>query len=296
MDKKSDNGKQNIYNLEAEQSVIGACLIDKESVFLSMEDLKPEDFYRKDNQIIFEAIYNLFNLNQPVDVITVKEELNRMKKYENVGGIKYLSYLTDIIPTTSNIEKYIKIVKEKSIKRNLILIANEIIDNGNDSSIQVEELLEFAEKKVFDISNGSIKKSYRHIKDIMIDTIQELEDMNKNKRKITGVSTGFYDLDRKISGLKKSNLIILAARPGMGKSALAVNMAVNVAKHANKAVAIFNLEMKDTEINSRILSSESDMGRVIGKSGKIAKAIRTLIQATAFNKGIRRVKINIDGF
>ena len=222
-----------------------------------MEELKPQDFHRKDNQIIFQAICNLFNLNQPVDVITVKEELNRMKKYENVGGIKYLSYLTDIIPTTSNIEKYIEIVKEKSIKRNLILIANEIIDNGNDSSIQIEELLELAEKKIFDISNGSIKKSYRHIKDIMIDTIQELEDMNKNKRKITGISTGFYDLDRKISGLKKSNLIILAARPGMGKSALAVNVAVNVAKYANKAVAIFNLEMKDTEINSRILSSES---------------------------------------
>lgn len=257
MNRENEIKKESIFNLEAEQSVLGCCLIDKEAVFLSMEELKPEDFYRKDNQVIFQAIYNLFNMDQAIDIITVKEELNKMKKYENVGGIEYLSYLTDVIPIAANVEKYIKIVKEKSIKRNLILIANEIIDNGNDSSIQVEELLELAERKIFDISNGSIKKSYRHIKDIMIDTMQELEEMNKNKRKMVGISTGFYDLDRRISGLKKSNLIILAARPGMGKSALAVNIAVNVAKHENKGVAIFNLEMKDTEINNRILSSEA---------------------------------------
>ena len=259
MERKSEIGNQSIFNLEAEQSILGSCLIDKESVFLSMEELKPEDFHKKDNQVIFQAICNLFNLDQPIDVITVKEELNKMKKYESIGGIKYLSYLTDIVPTTSNIDRYIKIVKEKAIKRNLILIANEIIDNGNDNSVLTEELLELAEKKIFDISNGSIKKSYRHIRDIMFDSIQELEYMTKNKRKITGISTGFYDLDRKISGLKKSNLIILAARPGMGKSALAVNIAVNVAKHENKGVAIFNLEMKDTEINNRILSSEANV-------------------------------------
>ena len=135
------NNKRLIFSLEAEQAVLGSCLIDKEAVFLSMETLKVDDFYRGDNKIIFEAITNLFNTEQQIDIITVKEELTSMKKYENVGGLEYLSYLTDSVPLISNVEKYIKIIKEYSIRRNLIQISNEIIDNGQDISISTEELL-----------------------------------------------------------------------------------------------------------------------------------------------------------
>lgn len=211
------NNKRLIFNLEAEQAVLGSCLIDKEAVFLSMETLKVDDFYRGDNKIIFEAITNLFNTEQQIDIITVKEELTSMKKYENVGGLEYLSYLTDSVPLISNVEKYIKIIKEYSIRRNLIQISNEIIDNGQDISISTEELLTLAEKRIYEISNGTLKKTYRIIKDIMLDSIKEIEELQNRGRKIAGLSSGFYDLDRKISGLKKSNLIILAARPGMRK-------------------------------------------------------------------------------
>jgi len=209
------NNNELKYNLEAEQAILGSCLIDKEAVFLSMEMLKADDFYREDNKIIFQAITNLFNKSQAIDIITVKEELNSMKKIENVGGLEYLSYLTDVVPVISNVEKYIKIIKEYSIKRNLIKISNEIIVSGNDASISAQELLTLAEKRIYDVSSGTLKKSYRIIKDIMIDSIKELEEIQKNGKKIAGIPTGFYDLDRKISGLKKSNLIILAARPGM---------------------------------------------------------------------------------
>ena len=211
------NNKRLIFSLEAEQAVLGSCLIDKEAVFLSMETLKVDDFYRGDNKIIFEAITNLFNTEQQIDIITVKEELTSMKKYENVGGLEYLSYLTDSVPLISNVEKYIKIIKEYSIRRNLIQISNEIIDNGQDISISTEELLTLAEKRIYEISNGTLKKTYRIIKDIMLDSIKEIEELQNRGRKIAGLSSGFYDLDRKISGLKKSNLIILAARPGMRK-------------------------------------------------------------------------------
>ena len=251
--------KTAIYSVEAEQSILGSCLISKEAVVLSLETLKPDDFYRNDNKIIFQAIYNLFNLDQPIDIVTVKEELNTLKKLEVVGGLEYLSNLVDVVPTTQNIEKYIRIVKSKAIKRNLINIANEIIEDGYDASVSEEELLSLAERKIFEVSEGTIKKTYRSIKEIMQDSIKEIEEMHNRKNKLAGIPTGFYDLDRKISGLKKSNLIILAARPGMGKSALAMNIAVNVAKKEKKGVLVFNLEMSDIDINNRIISAEGSI-------------------------------------
>lgn len=171
--------------------------------------------------------------------------------------MEYLVYLTDSVPIINNTENYIKIVKERAVKRNLITIGNEIVNYGYDAAVTKDELISYAEKKIFDVANGTIKKTYRHIRDIMIDSLKGLEDAANKKNKMAGISTGFYDLDKKISGLKNSNLIILAARPGMGKSAFAVNIAVNVAKYEKKGVLIFNLEMKDVEINNRILSSEA---------------------------------------
>ncbi len=248
--------KDAIYSLEAEQSILGSCLISKEAVVSSLEVLNPNDFYRNDNKIVFDAICNLFNKDEAIDIVTVKEELNAFKKLEVVGGLEYLSNLVDIVPTTQNIEKYIRIVKEKSVKRNLINIANQIIEDGYDTSITEEELLANAEKRIFEVSEGTIKKTYRSIKEIMADSIKEIEELHNKKNKLAGISTGFYDLDKKISGLKKSNLMILAARPGMGKSALAMNIAVNVAKKEKKGVLVFNVEMSDIDINNRMISSE----------------------------------------
>ena len=244
-------------------------LTDKDAISSAVEVLKPEDFYREDNKIIYEAILNLYNRAEPVDIITLKTELQTMKKLEAVGGLEYIAELPDKVPTTANVEQYIKIVEEKSSLRALIKTANELITLGYDQTLEVEDILDSAEKRIFDVIQNRNQKGYTSIKDILVDSFTQLEQLYNQKQHITGVPTGFADLDYITAGLHPSDLVIVAARPAMGKSAFALNIATNAAVRANTPVAIFSLEMSKEQMTNRILCSEAMVDSNKVRTGKI---------------------------
>lgn len=262
-------GKIPPSDIEAEQAVLGSMLTDKDAVISAIEMLKEEDFYREDNKAIYGAILNLYNRSEPIDIITVKSELTSLGKFDSIGGLEYLAELPEKVPTTANVEKYIKIVEEKSVLRNLIKTANEIITLGYDPTHEVETIMDEAEKKIFNIMQKRAGKSYTPIKDVLVETFSQLEQLYNEKRHITGVPTGFSDLDYKTAGLHNSDLILIAARPAMGKSAFALNIAANAAVRANIPVAIFSLEMSKEQMVNRILCSEAMVDSNKVRTGKI---------------------------
>ena len=257
------------HDLEAEQAVIGSMLTDKEAVISAIETLSDEDFYREDNKLIYSAIMNLYNRGEPIDIITLKSELSSMGKFDAVGGLEYLAELPEKVPTTANVDKYIKIVEEKSTLRTLIRTANELITLGYDPTQEVEELMDNAEKKIFGVMQNRAQKTYSSMKDILVDTFVELEELYNRKEHITGVPTGFIDLDYKTAGLHGSELILVAARPAMGKSAFALNIATNAAVRAKTPVAIFSLEMSKEQMANRILCSEALVDSNKVRTGKV---------------------------
>ena len=244
-------------------------LTDKDAISSAVEVLKQEDFYREDNKIIYEAILNIYNRAEPVDIITLKTELQTMKQLEVVGGLEYIAELPDKVPTTANVEQYIKIVEEKSALRALIKTANELITLGYDQTLEVEDILDTAEKRIFDVIQNRNQKGYTAIKDILVDSFTQLEQLYNQKQHITGVPTGFADLDYITAGLHPSDLVIVAARPAMGKSAFALNIATNAAVRANTPVAIFSLEMSKEQMTNRILCSEAMVDSNKVRTGKI---------------------------
>ncbi len=264
-----DLGKVPPNDIEAEQAVLGSMLTDKDAVMNAVEKLKGDSFYRDDNKSIFEAIVNLYNKSEPIDLITVKDELTSMNAFEKIGGMEYLVSLPDKVPTTANVDKYINIVQEKAMLRNLIKTANEIIDLGYNPTEDVEDIMDNAEKKIFDLIQNKNKEGYSPIKDILIDSFSNLEELYNRKTRITGLPTGFADLDYQTAGLHGSDLILLAARPAMGKSAFALNIATNVAVKAKVPVAIFNLEMSKEQLVNRILCSEAMVDSNKVRTGKL---------------------------
>ena len=222
-----DLGKIPPNDIEAEQAVLGSMLVDKDAVFEAMEVLKEDDFYREDHKSIYSAISTLCSRGEPIDIITVKSELELQGKLEKIGGVEYLVDLPEKVPTIANIQKYVKIVEEKSILRNLIKASNEITTMGYEQTEEVETIMEQAEKKIFDLMQKKNQKGYTLLKDVLIGTFSELEQLYNQKESITGVPTGFIDLDRITAGLHKSDLVLVAARPAMGKSAFANSIAVN---------------------------------------------------------------------
>ena len=262
-------GKIPPHDIEAEQAVIGSMLTDKEAVSSAIEVLTEKDFYREDNRLIFVAIVSLFNRGEPIDIITVKAELESMGNFDKVGGIEYLAELPDKVPTTANVTKYIKIVEEKSTIRELIKAANEIIDLGYDSTENVDDIIDGAEKKIFDTIQNKSRNSYSAFKDVLVDSFTNLEELYNRKQHITGVPTGFTELDYKTAGFHGSELILIAARPAMGKSAFALNIAANAALKANTPVAIFSLEMSKEQLVNRILCSEAMVDSNKVRTGKL---------------------------
>ena len=265
-------GKIPPHDIEAEQAVLGSMLTDKEAVVSAIESLKPEDFYREDNRAIYSAILNLYAKPEPIDIITVKAELVENGKFESVGGLEYLASLPDKVPTTANVDRYIKIVEEKSILRNLIRVSNEIITLGYGEAEEVDAIMDQAEKKVFELMQRKNQKGYTPIKDILIATFDELERLYNQKGYITGVPTGFADLDQITAGLHKSDLILIAARPAMGKSAFALNIASNAAIRNGTPVAVFGLEMSKEQMVKRILCSEALVDSQKVQTGKMDEA------------------------
>lgn len=257
------------HDIEAEQAIIGSMLTDKDAVIAAVEVLQEQDFYREDNKIIYSAIQNLYNRAEPIDIITLKSELKSMGKFEAVGGLEYIVQLPDKVPTTSNVEQYIKIVEEKSMLRALIKTADELITLGYDPTQEVEQVIDTAEKKIFQVMQKKNQKGYSSIKDILVDTFTQLEQLYNQKESITGVPTGFVDLDYRTSGLHNSDLILVAARPAMGKSAFALNIATNAAVRAKVPVAIFSLEMSKEQMTNRILCSEAMVDSAKVRTGKI---------------------------
>lgn len=264
-----DIGRVPPHDIEAEQAVIGSMLTDKDAVSDSIETLKEEDFYREDNRLIYIAMFNLYNRAEPIDLITVKSELESMGKFEQIGAFEYLAELPGKVPTTANAIKYIKIVKEKSVLRNLIKTANKIIELGYDPTKEIEEIIEEAEKNIFNLMKDKNKKDCVAIKDILVDSFTQLEELYNRKQHITGIPTGFIDLDYRTAGLHGSELILIAARPAMGKSAFALNIAANAALRANTPVAIFSLEMPKEQMVNRIMCSEAMVDSNKVRTGKL---------------------------
>lgn len=262
-------GKIPPNDIEAEQAVLGSLLTDKDAVISAIEVLKVDDFYREDNKAIYTAILNLYQNGEPVDIITLKSELIAEGTFEKIGGLEYLANLPEKVPTTANVQKYIKIVQEKSTLRQLINAANEIIELGYNPTEELEDIIDNSERKIFNIVQNKNQKGYSPIKDVLIDTFTKLEELYNRKQYVTGVPTGFTDLDYKTAGLHNSDLILIAARPAMGKSAFALNIASNAALKANTPVVIFSLEMSKDQMVNRIMCSEAMVDSNKVRTGKI---------------------------
>lgn len=244
------------HSLEAEQSVIGSMIMDREAIGIALENIDESDFYQPDLKAIFEAIINLYQHNQPVDLVTLQSKLKDLSQLEMVGGIEYLSKLAISVPTSAHIENYAKIVKEKSILRKLIKAGQEIIAEGYEGKERLETILNGAEERIFNIIQGRRTGEFSNIRTIISDSLDMISAAYLNKGQVTGVATGFPDLDHKTAGLQPSDLILIAARPSMGKTAFAINIAQHAAIKENKSVAIFSLEMSKEQLARRMLCTQ----------------------------------------
>ncbi|MCL6441971.1 MAG: replicative DNA helicase [Alicyclobacillus sp.] len=244
-------------HLEAEQAVLGAMLISPEAVAEAAEWLEPEDFYRSAHQVIFAAMRDLYENGQPVDVVTTTAALQAMENgLERAGGIEYLANLAAAMPTALHIEHYANIVREKALLRRIIAVATEIANDGYQADRTAAEVLSDAERKILELSQHRKLRDFTHIADVLETTFERIEQLYGSEGKLTGLSTGYTELDRMTSGLQKSDLIILAARPSVGKTAFALNVAQNVAIREGQPVAIFSLEMSKEQLVQRMLCAE----------------------------------------
>lgn len=257
------------YSIEAEQSVLGSILLDKSLLMYATDSLKPDDFYSEQNAHIFDAMILLFKSNMPIDLVTLTETLKNKDVLEKVGGLIYLTHLTTAPDFKENINAYIKIVKDKSTLRKLINAANKTIQNCHNNELEVVDVLDVAEKLVFDVAQERDTRSLVHINHVLVDNFSTLETLAMNKDSLTGLTTGFTDLDRKLGGLQKTDLILIAARPAMGKTAFSLNIAQNAALKANAKVAIFNLEMSKEQLTQRMIAATSQVELNKIKNGKL---------------------------
>jgi len=258
-------------NLEAEQSVLGAMLIEGEAIVRAAEILRPEDFYRDAHRRVFEAIIALSDRSEAVDLVTVTEELRRRGQLEEVGGASYLTTLANIVPTAANVEHYARIVEEKALLRNLISAATRVVTRAYEAQDEVAALVDEAEQVIFEISQRRSLAGYAHIKDILMDTFERIEYLYAHKGGVTGVPTGFKDLDELTSGLQPSDLVILAARPSQGKTTLSLGMARNAAVNHKIPVGIFSLEMGREALAQRLLCSEAGVDGQRLRTGYLAE-------------------------
>lgn len=245
------------HNEEAERSVLGAAMLNKEVLFDILEEVKEDDFYNESHKEIFRAIWELYRKNSAVDMLTVCEELKSRQSLDMVGGRAYIATLTAEVPSTANGREYAKIIAEKAIMRQMIRTAEDITEKGYESKMAAREILDYAESGIFQIAQMRQKNDYTKIQDVLLENLKIIDAAAQNKDKITGIPTGFHDLDEKTSGLQRSDLIIVAARPGMGKTAFALNIAQQSAvKHGTSAI-IFSLEMSKEQLGQRLLAMQA---------------------------------------
>lgn len=290
------------HNQEAEQSVIGAIFLEPPALITAAEVLVPEDFYRTAHQRIFQTMIRLSDQGKAIDVVTVTEELSAKKELEDVGGIAYLSELANAVPTAANIVYYARIVEEKALLRRLIRVATSIVEDGFTREDEVAAVLSEAEKKMMDVSSRKNAGDFQNIKDVLVQTYDNIEQLHSRKGDITGVPTGFRDLDRITAGFQRNDLIIVAARPSVGKTAFALNVAQNVATKTDENVAIFSLEMGAEQLVMRMLCAEGNIDAQVLRTGaltnedwkKLTMAMGSLSNAGIFiddTPGIRVTEI-----
>ncbi|MBR6127580.1 replicative DNA helicase [bacterium] len=278
-------------NIDAEEAILGAILVNPSCMNRIVENIHPESFYKPAHRYVYEAMLQLYNSEDKIDIVSVSDVLNVNQKLELVGGRAFINDLSYNTITTANVEYYAKIVQEKAIKRSLINAGSEIVSSGYDLN-PIEESLEQAEKLIFDISSQKASKSLISIKDIVFEVYGKIEERANNKDKLTGVPSGFYDLDEYTNGFQKSDLIIIAARPAMGKTALALNIAQNVALRAGVPVAIFSLEMSKDQLAQRLMCSEAEVDTHRIKTGNMqAKDWEKMVNAM---NSLSEAKIYID--
>ncbi|MBL6656976.1 MAG: replicative DNA helicase [Flavobacteriales bacterium] len=253
----SPDGKLPPQAIELEQAVLGALMIDNDALSNSIELLKPESFYQTEHQKIFSAIEDLFNNTQPVDILTVTNLLKQKGDLKDVGGAAFVSKLTERVASAANIETHARIIAQKFIQRELIRISSSTIRDAYDDTTDVFDLLNAAEQGLFEISEGNIRKNYDKMSTLIRQALEQIEEIKNKEDGLSGIPSGFSDLDRVTSGWQKSDLVILAARPGMGKTAFVLSMARNTAVQFNKPVAVFSLEMSSVQLVNRLISSES---------------------------------------
>ncbi len=258
-------------SLEAEQAVIGAIFLEPEAFSTAAERLTPADFYRTNHQIIFQAMLDLFEKGEPIDLISVTTLLTNEDKIDAVGGVVYLTQLTESVPTAANIDYYSKIVEEKAILRRLIQTATDIVTQTYAREDEVDELIDEAERSILAVSSRKNTQSFKEIKDVLIDVYDNIEKLHHAENDVTGIPTGYRDLDRMTSGFQKNDLIIIAARPSMGKTAFALNIAQNVATTTDENVAIFSLEMGAEQLVQRMLSAEGNIDSQRLRTGRLTE-------------------------
>ena len=249
--------RQTPHSLEAEQSVLGAMLIDSRCVGDVIGMLLPEDFYLQQNRDIYETIYSMFNFSEVIDPITVLGKMRERGVFNEQSSVDYVMQLMEITPTAANVKEYAAIVRDKALLRAIAETASEINETVYEGVGTAEQILESAEKKVFALRKGQGRQDLEHIGTVLLSVFDRLKELSRSGSEIAGLSTGLVDLDRKINGLNGSDLILIAARPGMGKTSMALNITLNVAKRTDKAVAFFSLEMSKEQLVMRLVSNES---------------------------------------
>ena len=254
---KSIDGKLPPQAIELEEAVLGALMIDNDALSNAIELLKPDSFYKHQHQKIFSTIEDLFNSAKKVDILTVVEELKRKGLLEEIGGPSFITKLTERIASAANIETHARIIAQKFIQRELIRISNQTIKDAYDDTTDVFDLLNDAEQGLYEISEGNIRKNYDKMSTLILQALNQIEEIKNKEDGLIGVPSGFSDLDRITSGWQKSDLVIIAARPGMGKTAFVLSMARNTAVKFNIPVAVFSLEMSSIQLVNRLIASES---------------------------------------
>lgn len=288
------------HNIEAEQAVLGAIFLAPDAMATASEILLSGDFYRAGHQRIFQVMMQLSDRGEPIDLVTVTTALSNTKVLEEVGGVSYLSDLANAVPTAANVGYYTKIVEEKALLRRLIRTATDIVTESFTKEDEVEEVLSEAEKNILEVSNRKNASSFKNIKDVLIEVYDNIEQLNQNDAETTGIATGFRDLDKITSGFQPNDLIIIAARPSVGKTAFALNVAQNVAVKTDENVAIFSLEMGAEQLVNRMLCAEGNIDSQRLRTGnlepddwgKLTMAMGSLSNAGIFIDDSPGIRVN----
>ena len=256
-------------DLEAEKSIIGAILLDRDAIVAVAQLLRPEHFYKQAHSDIFEALLDLYEKREPIDLVTVTAELKKKGGFDNIGGAAYLSELALVVPTAANVVQYAQIVRDHFIKRQLIATSGKIAQKAFDETGDIRTILDETEQAIFSLSQEQLRQNFMPLKDALAESFDRLDELHKKAGGLRGVPTGFWDLDSKLAGMQNSNLLILASRPGQGKTSLALNIAQHVAVGEGLPVGIFSLEMSKEELVDRLLVTQSDVDSWRLKTGKL---------------------------